>query len=303
MDAMLGPNRYGKAGVHVATVARRDGRHDFFERMVEARLEGDFEAVHLEGDNSTVLPTDTMRGSVYALAKGHADEDIESFALRYTAYLLEASPAATKAEAWVSEWPWERVAVDGEPHSHTFTRGAFRWTARAVRTDVDVWLWAGIDELYVLKTTGSAFSGFLRDRFTTLPETDDRIMATKLDAAWLYDRDELDYRAVRGRVKEALVSTFARHDESRSVQHTLWEMGRVALDACPEVQEIRFSLPNLHHIQVDLSPCGLTNEGEVFVVTDKPSGQIEGTVRRSPASASVAGASAPPSVASADPPA
>lgn len=295
MDAVLGPNRYGKAGVHVATVARRDGRHDFFERMVEARLEGDFEPVHIEGDNSTVLPTDTMRGSVYALAKGHADEDIESFALRYTAYLLDATPAATKAEAWVTERPWERAVVDGQPHPHTFTRGAFRWTARVVRTRENAWLWAGIDELYVLKSTGSAFGGFLRDRFTTLPETDDRIMATKLDAVWLYDRTDLDYRGVRARVKDTLVSTFARHDESKSVQHTLWEMGRAALDACPEMQEIRFSLPNLHHIQVDLSPSGLINEGEVFVVTDKPSGQIEGTVRRAPASAAPASSSAEPS--------
>jgi urate oxidase len=279
--AELGPNRYGKAAVHVATVARRGDRHDFFERLVDARLEGDFEPVHLEGDNSSVLPTDTMRGSVYALAKGHADEEIEPFALRYTAYLLEASPAATKAEAWVSERPWERVVIDGQPHPHAFTRGAFRRTARVVRTRDGVWLWAGLDEFYVLKTTGSAFSGFLRDRFTTLPETDDRVMATKLDAAWLYGLTDLDYRGVRDRVRDVLVSTFARHDESRSVQHTLWEMGRAAIEACPEVEEIRFSLPNLHHILVDLSPCGLDNQGEVFVVTDKPSGQIEGTVRRS----------------------
>jgi urate oxidase len=279
--AELGPNRYGKAGVHLATVARRSDHHDFFERVVEARLEGDFEPVHLEGDNSRVLPTDTMRGSVYALAKGHLDEEIEPFALRYTGYLLEASPAATTAEAWVSERPWERVRIDGQPHPHTFTRGAFRRMARVVRTRDGVSLWAGLDEFYVLKTTGSAFSGFLRDRFTTLPETDDRVMATKLDAAWLYGLTDLDYRRVRDRVKDVLVTTFARHDESRSVQHTLWEMGRAVIEACPEVEEIRFSLPNLHHVQVDLSPCGLENQGEVFVVTDKPSGQIEGTVQRS----------------------
>src|SRR5918999_3931814 len=206
--AELGPNRYGKAGVHLATVARRGDHHDFFERVVEARLEGDFEPVHLEGDNSRVLPTDTMRGSVYALAKGHLDEEIEPFALRYTGYLLEASPAATTAEAWVWERPWERVRIDGQPHPHTFTRGAFRRMARVVRTRDGVSLWAGLDEFYALKTTGSAFSGFLRDRFTTLPETDDRVMATKLDAAWLYGLTDLDYRGVRDRERDVLVSTF-----------------------------------------------------------------------------------------------
>ena len=280
MGFELGPNRYGKAGIHLATVVRRDGRHEFFEREVEVRLEGEFEDVHLKGDNARVLPTDTMRGSVYALAKERPDEEIEAFALRYTDYLLDASPAATLVETWITERPWDRVEIEGRPHPHTFTRGAHRWTTHAVRGRGGVRLAAGLEEFYVLKTTGSAFAGFLVDRYTTLAATDERVMATNLDAEWRYRSTDLDFGAERGCVKDLIVRAFANHDDSNSMQHTLWEMGRAVVDSCPSVDEISFSLPNLHHIAVDLTPYGLSNEDEIFVVTDKPSGRIEGTVRR-----------------------
>ena len=280
MGAQLGPNRYGKAGIHVATVVRREDGHDFFDRLVDVRLEGDFEAVHLQGDNATVLPTDTMRGSVYALSKDKPGEEIEAFSLRYTQHLLDASPAATRIETWVTERPWDRVVIDGRPHPHAFTRGAYRRTARVIRDREGVQLFAGLDELSLLKTTGSAFAGFLKDRFTTLPETADRILATTLEAEWRYDRADPDFFEERGNVKNAIVRSFAEHDASNSMQHTLWAMGRAVLDASPSVSEVSFSLPNLHHIEVDLTPYGLTNDGDVFVVTESPSGQIEGTVRR-----------------------
>jgi len=280
VGAELGPNRYGKGGIHVATVVRREDRHEFFDRIVDVRLEGDFADVHVAGDNAPVLPTDTMRGSVFALCKERPDEEAEAFALRYTAYLLEASAAATKAEAWVTERPWERVVIDGEPHPHAFTLGAYRRTAHVIRDRSSATLFAGIEGLSILKTTGSAFSGFLRDRYTTLSDAEDRILATQLRAEWRYAITDLDFAAERDAVKDAIVRAFAHHDDSRSVQHTLWEMGCAVLEASSSVQEISFSLPNLHHIEADQSPYGLASEGQVFVVTDSPSGQIEGTVRR-----------------------
>lgn len=280
MGFELGPNRYGKAGIHLATVVRGEERHEFSEREIEVRLEGAFDDVHLEGDNATVLPTDTMRSSAYALAFEHPEEGLEAFALRYTSYLLDASPAASRAEAWMSERPWERVVIDGLPHPHAFTRGAFRWTSHVVREREEVRLSAGLDELYLLKTTGSAFGGFLRDRYTILPETDDRILATELDARWRYAGTNLDFAEERDACRGALVRAFAQHDESRSVQHTLWHMGTAVLEAAPNVEEVTLSMPNLHHVAVDLAYCGIHNDGRVFVVTDKPSGRIEGTVRR-----------------------
>jgi urate oxidase len=283
VGAELGPNRYGKAGIHVATVVRRDGRHEFFDRVVNVRLEGDYETVHTHGDNASVLPTDTMRGSVFALSKERPDEAIEGFALRYTEYLLEASPAATSVQAWVAERPWDRIEIDGKPHPHAFTKGAYRRTARVLRDRSGAQLFAGVDELSVLKTTGSAFAGFLKDRYTTLPETEDRILATSLVAEWRYAGTDLAFAAERERIKDAIVHAFAHHDASNSMQHTLWEMGRAVLDASAAVEEVSFSLPNLHHIEADLTPYGQKSEGEVFLVTDNPSGQIEGTVRRSAA--------------------
>jgi urate oxidase len=280
MGFELGPNRYGKAGIRLATVVRGEERHEFSEREIEVRLEGDFEDVHVEGDNATVLPTDTMRSAAYALAFEQPAEALEVFGLRYTEYLLDASPAASLAEAWMSERPWERVVIDGRPHPYAFTRGAFRWTTHAVRDRDGVRLSGGLDELYLLKTTGSAFGGFLKDRYTILPETDDRILATELDAHWRYIGSRLDFVKEREACRDALVRAFAHHDDSRSVQHTLWHMGTAVLEAAPDVEEVTLSMPNLHHVAVDLAYCGIQNDGRVFVVTDKPSGRIEGTVRR-----------------------
>lgn len=283
MGFEMGANRYGKAGVHLATVMRRAGGDDFSERMLDVRLEGEFDTVHVEGDNAAVLPTDTMRSSACALSFDRPDEELEAFALRYTEYLLNASPAATKAEAWLWERPRDRIVVDGTPHPHAFSRGAYLRTAHVVRDRDGARLSAGLDELYLLKTTGSAFSGFLRDEFTVLGETEDRILATKVDARWRYASTEVDYPAEREACREAIVRAFARHDDSRSMQHTLWHMGTAVLEASPSVEEVAFSLPNLHHIAVDLAFCGRKNDGQVFVVTDQPSGRIEGTVRRSEA--------------------
>jgi urate oxidase len=280
MGFELGPNRYGKAGIHLATVVRGEERHEFSEREIEVRLEGDFEDVHTEGDNATVLPTDTMRSSAFALAFEHPEEALEAFALRYTNYLLDASPAARRAEAWMSERPWERVSIDGQAHPHAFTRGAFRWTTHVVRERDEIRLSGGLDQLYLLKTTGSAFGGFLKDRYTILPETDDRILATELDARWRYAGTRFDFAKERDACRDALVRAFTQHDDSRSVQHTLWHMGSAVLETVPNVEEVALSMPNLHHVAVDLAYCGIHNDGRVFVVTDQPSGRIEGTVRR-----------------------
>jgi urate oxidase len=281
MGLELGPNRYGKAGVHIATRTRREGGDDFSERMLDVRLEGDFDAVHVEGDNASVLPTDTMRSSAYALSFDEPNEELEAFALRYTEYLLTASPAATGAEAWLWERPWDRIVVDGTPHAHAFSRRAYLRTAHVLRDRSVAQLSAGLDELYLLKTRGSAFGGFLRDEFTVLEETEDRILATKVDARWRYASTEVDYPAEREACMQAIMRAFATHDGSRSVQHTLWHMGTAVLEASASVEEVTFSLPNLHHVAVDLTFCGRKNDGQVFVVTDRPSGRIEGTVRRS----------------------
>lgn len=278
----MGANRYGKAGVRVATVRRDGPRHTFTDLTIDLHLEGDFDTVHTDGDNADVLPTDTMRGACYALAREDGITAIEDFGLRLTGYLLDTTTRARKATVTLAEQPWERITVDGQPHNHAFTRAA--GGVRTATVDRErggtVSVAAGVRDLQVLKTGGSAFASFLADRYTTLPPTDDRILATAVTAEWRYRHVEVGFGNLAAEIRRRLLDAFATHDDSQSVQHTLWTMGRAVLDAYPDVVDIRFSLPNRHHVLADLSPYGLDNRNEVFVVTDEPYGLIEGVVAR-----------------------
>ena len=249
---------------------------------VDVRLEGDFETVHTEGDNSPVLPTDTMRSTVYALAQQHLTGSIEAFGLALTERFLAASPAASLAEVTLREHSWARAQVDGSAHPHAFVGGSAECaTAVVTRTSSSgAAVRSGISGLTLLRTHGSAFSGFLRDEFTVLVETDDRIMATDVSADWTYgEHHQPSYDDVRAAARVALVDVFSNH-ESASVQHTLYAMGEAVIEACPDVDAVRLRMPNKHHIPVDLSAVGLTNDRAVYVATDRPFGVIEGEVRR-----------------------
>jgi urate oxidase len=278
----LSANRYGKAGVRLATVDRRDGTHAFRDLTVDVLLSGDgFTAAHSDGDNAEVLPTDSMRGAVYGLAREHEIGAVEEFGRLVADHCLSVTSAADRAEVTIVEQPWQRIAVDGQPHPWAFERaaGGLR-TAHLTRLrDGDGTVHAGVTDLYLCKTTKSGFSGFLRDRFTTLEETDDRIMATRATARWRYAGGQHDFDALHDDVLATLREAFAGHD-SASVQHTAYAMGEAVLAAHDAVDEIAFTLPNLHHVLVDLSAYGLDNPGAVFVATDRPFGVIEATVSR-----------------------
>ena len=277
---MLADNSYGKSGIRLVKILRRKGRHDFRDLTVAVRLEGDFEAAHVAGDNSAVLPTDTMKNTVYALAKDHFDRDIESFGLFLTEHFVTRNPNVSRARVEISERPWERLTVDGRPHPHAFSRpGGERRIARVLRTRQGAIVEAGLEDLTLAKSTQSGFSGFRKDGFTTLKETQDRILATAVKASWTYAGAPADFdRAFQG-IRGTMLETFAAHD-SASVQHTLYAMGEAVLEHHAEVVEVRLSLPNKHHIPVDLSPFGLENRNEIFVATEEPFGVIEATIRR-----------------------
>jgi len=285
MTASMGPNRYGKDGIRLVLV-RRGGsgsdRDELRDLTVDVRLEGDFDAVHTQGDNSAVLATDTMRSTVYALAQDHLTGAIEDFGIALGRRYLEAAPAADVAEVTLREHGWTRTDVDGSPHPHAFTAGPASSVTAVVATSRTgpVEVRSGIAGLTVLKTTDSAFSGFLRDEFTVLAETEDRILATELTADWAYlEGSAPSYDDVRATARRALLESFATHD-SKSVQHTLYAVGDAVLVACGEVAEVSLRMPNKHHIAVDLSPLGVENDRAVFVATDRPFGVIEGTVTR-----------------------
>ena len=288
MSIVLGANQYGKAENRVVRVYRDTARHELRDLNVSTALRGDFTAAHVEGDQAAVLPTDTQKNTVFAFAKEHGVESPEQFALAVGRRLVEATPVATGARVEVEEYPWDRVAVGGEGHDHAFVRrgGEVRTTVVTISgrdTDARSWVVSGLKDLVVLKSTGSEFKGFLKDRYTTLPETDDRILATSLVARWRYDALPADFDAAATGIRQVMLAAFAT-THSRALQESLYAMGRAVLEAHDEVTEIRFSAPNKHHFLVDLTPFGLDNPGEVFHAADRPYGLIEATVTRDDAS-------------------
>lgn len=281
MSTPMGPNRYGKSGIRLAVVSRDADAHAFFDLEIEVRLHGDFVAAHEDGDNAAVLPTDTMRGTCFALARDGIPS-VAEYGRRLAQRFLDASPNTTTAVVTLVQHPWQPVEVDGEAHDHTFRPGAGgrpTWTVTLGRDSAPS-ITGGVLGARVLKTTGSAFSGFLRDEYTTLPEARDRIMATTLDAWWGTRGPDVDHAALATDVPATALATFATHDESESVQHTMHAMGSAVLDAHPDVTWIRFRLPNEHHILSDLTPYGRDNPGVVYLVADRPFGVIEGAVAR-----------------------
>lgn len=281
MSTPMGPHRYGKSGIRLAVVSRDADPHEFFDLEIEVRLHGDFAAAHEDGDNAAVLPTDTMRGTCFALARDGI-ASVAGYGRRLAQRFLDASPNTTTAVVTLVQHPWQPVEVDGEPHDHTFRPGAGgrpTWTVTLDRDSAPS-ITGGVLGARVLKTTGSAFSGFLRDEYTTLPEARDRIMATTLDAWWGTRGPDVDHAALATDVPATALATFATHDESESVQHTMHAMGSAVLDAHPDITWIRFRLPNEHHILSDLTPYGRDNPGVVYLVADRPFGVIEGAVAR-----------------------
>jgi urate oxidase len=279
--ARLGENRYGKSRVRLSRITRRGDRHDFNEWSARVLLHGDFDTSFTEADNSKLLPTDTMKNTVYSIARGSKAVTIEEFAMELGDYLLGNNPQVAKASVEVEERAWERIVIDGEPEATTFKLGGPELaTVHAVREQNGTWaVTSGIDGLTILKTTKSEFTGYIQDKLTTLKPATDRIFGTRATAAWDYSAAAPDFADVRARIVAALLKVFADH-HSMSVQHTLFDMGKAALDAAPEIARIQLTMPNLHHLLADLSPFGQDNPNHIFVPIDEPHGYIEATIER-----------------------
>jgi len=280
MSTTLAWNRYGKSRVRLVKVRRPStGAHGIVDLTIDIQLEGAFERVFTDGDNRSCLPTDTMKNTVYALARQDAIEHVEAFASRLADHFA-AKPGVSRARIGAAEARWDRLSAGGHPHPHAFVQaGNEQWTTAVTRDPHGIEVSSGLTNLVVLKTADSAFAAYPRDEFTTLAETRDRILATSITAAWTYRRGATSF-AAREAIRQSLLDTFASH-RSESVQHTLYAMGQAALAACGDVVEITLTLPNRHHLLVDLAPFGLDNPNDVFVATDQPFGLIEATIRRS----------------------
>ena len=275
----LGANRYGKAAIHLMRVDRNPAGHGIRDLTVAIALEGDFEGSYTDGDNSLVIATDTMKNTAYAFAKDHLDGSLEDYGRALAEHFVEYRQV-DRATVSIRGHHWSAIDVAGSPARDAFVRGGEGTRVATVSaTPGGTTVQAGIEDLVVLKTTRSGFSGFPRDRYTTLAETDDRLMATRLTAVWRYGSPDLDADLTYAAVRATLLEVFADHD-SPSVQASIWIIGREVLRRHEEVDEVRMVLPNLHHWLADLAPFGLTNDGEVYVSTTEPHGLIEATVRR-----------------------
>jgi urate oxidase len=279
--ARLGENRYGKSRVRLSRITRHGDHHEFNEWTVQVLLHGDFETSFTEADNSKILPTDTMKNTVYYVARESKAATIEEFAKELGDYLLSNNPQVSKVSIEVAEKSWERMSVDGSSEQTTFKLGGpEKQTVVAVREKSGPWsITSGIDGLTILKTTKSAFTGYIKDKLTTLKPATDRIFGTCATVTWDYASTAPDYARVRARIVAGLLKEFAAH-HSMSVQHTLYDMGKAALDAAPEIARVTLTMPNLHHLLADLSPFGQENPNHIFVPIDEPHGYIEATVER-----------------------
>ena len=287
MAIVLGPNQYGKAEVRVVAVDRSGPRHDLVDLNVSSSLRGDFAAAHTHGDNAHVLTTDAQKNTVFAFARDGVASP-EAFALRLARHFAGSYDWISGARVAVESYGWERIAVGGQPHEHAFRRPGGEVRTAVVTADgsgdhADVHVVAGLSDLVVLKTTGSEFRGFPRDRYTTLAETRDRVLATAVTARWRYTSAELDWSAVYDGVRTTLLETFAA-THSLALQQTLYAMGEAVLERFGDVAEVRMSMPNRHHFLQDLSAYGLDNTPGpapvVYHADDRPYGLIEGSVLR-----------------------
>jgi urate oxidase len=279
----LADNRYGKSRIRLVTIAREGDRRDLRDLTVDVVLEGDFAAAHVSGDNARLVATDTMKNTVYALAAERLVGPPEELGLAVARHFA-TYPQVETASVTLRTNAWARIGTPAGPSDDAFVRtGTGTRTATVRAGGQGVAVEAGMEDLTVLKARKSAFVGFERDAYTTLPDADDRVMATKVAATWGYggaaEDASFDFDSAHAQAVERLLTTFAEH-VSASVQASIWIMATAMLDADPAIDWVRMILPNLHHWPVDLGPFGLEQRGEVFVATSEPHGLIDATVRR-----------------------
>lgn len=280
--AYLAEDRYGKSRIRLMKLAREEHSHVLMDWTLNVLFRGNFESCFVVGDNSRILPTDTMKNSVYSLARSSAASCMEEFGIELANYFIENNPQVSEASIEIDEKPWKPAMVDGLEHPTTFLQDSQeRQTARVVRRPESApEVSGGLSHMMILKTANSKFEGFLKDRLTTLRETDDRLFGTEVACTWSYDSSEkVPFQTQRQQIRRSLIRAFAEH-RSLSVQHTLYAVADAVLSQNPAVSHINIVMPNRHCLLVDLTPFGQDNPNTIFVPTDEPHGYIEATVKR-----------------------
>lgn len=273
-------HRYGKGEVRVMRVHRASERHEVRELTVQVMVEGGFARTYTHADNSTSVPTDTIKNVVNVVARENLALDNELFCRAVADKLLASYQQIERAVISGHQTKWTRLAFGGAPHPHSFVldaNGKPFCEVQATRASTS--FVSGITGYTFMKSTGSGWAGYVKDRYTTIPETDDRLCATAMDARWEWSRSPADFTQANEIILATMIEVFAT-TYSASVQDSLFRMGEAALAAVPEISTVRLACPNKHYLPVDLAPFNLDNAGKVFLPTDEPHGQIECTVGR-----------------------
>ena len=280
MSTTLLEHNYGAAHVRLLKVHRQQDRHDLKELSVSVQLEGEFESSYTTGDNRGLLPADTIKNTVYALAKLYNIEQIEEFAQQLINHFLTDNPPVRKVRIKIAEYLWTRILFGGKPHPWSFTpAGPERRTTSVTGSRETILIESGLENLQIVKTTGSGFEGYVHDPFTTLKETTDRILSTAVKASWLYSDNEIPFSVYWHGVRQAILDTFVEH-ESRSLQFTLHAMAEAVLERYADIAEIHLWLPSKDCRLLDLGLFGLDNDNEVFAPAEDPYELIEARLRR-----------------------
>jgi urate oxidase len=280
MKYKLVQDAYGKNAINLSKIIRHDAYHEFRQISVNVSLVGDFETVYTMGDNRKILPTDTQKNTVYVLAKDHFVSSIEEFALYLAHHFCSNNPQVSRTTIEITEHLYSRISFDGSEHPHAYqSNGNEKHVTKVVQDSIGISVTSGIKGLLILKTTNSAFTDYIRDEYTTLKDTTDRILATECEASWVYGSHQINFTERFRKIRGSLLKTFAFH-KSLSVQQTLYAMGEEVLKENDEVKEISLIMPNKHHIPFDLQQFGMENNNEIFIATDEPFGYITGTIVR-----------------------
>lgn len=274
----LQSQKYGKQKVRFLRVIRDGDRHEVFELTAGINLEGDFESAYLSSDNSQVVATDTMKNTLHILASQCAGTTMEEYGIFVVEYFLKTYGHVSQISLCLDQVPW--VPMTHSSVGYVFERSAGTPTARIVASRDDVKIFGGFRDWQIMKTTGSGFAGFPRNEFTTLPETNDRILATSVSAEWTYLPNTKSFAQERDAIPLAMAKVFAE-TFSPSVQRTLFQMGEAALTSSPSISAIRLQMPNKHYLPLDLDKFGpLTPGVTCWLPTDEPHGQIEAEISR-----------------------
>lgn len=280
ITADVGHLDYGKSDIRLVRVYRDGERHNFRDVRVDVLVEGRLRQGYVDGDNTDWLATDNIRHGVYVVADRSFTSSIEEFGKELVRHYVEEGPLVQRATVKITENQWSRIPAGENGHDHAFVRDAGVRSATVMGDGTDFVVKAGISDLTLLKTTASGWENFLRDELTILPETNDRILNTSVDAEWVYAQSEgIDFDAVWGAARDQLLESFADH-YSPGLQNDVYVIGRAILARVPDIDRIRFTLPNLHNIEYDLTRFGGTNNKRVFHADPEPYGVFHGEIIR-----------------------